>query len=132
MAKHRPAYKRRAIEIATHVLHLEIQKQKVKEGSSSYRRHLPDDANWAEKFGNSQALRKGSILKQAAAKFGYKDVRQIRRYLDDVERQGWGGAVVAKYMDEGWNAAVKPGRFIFWQGAISGRKSTATIRRRKK
>jgi hypothetical protein len=96
MAKHRPSYKGRAVEVAAFVVGLRMQEQEIREGRGSYRVTLPADANWAEKAGNEGALRRRGIMRQTAEHFGC-DVRTIKRYLDDVEREGWGAAVAAEF-----------------------------------
>jgi hypothetical protein len=97
MVKHRESTKWRAIDVAVFVLGLQIEKMRIEKGVASYRKFLPDDANWFEWFANQRALRKGSIYRQAAKQFGYKDTKQIQRLLRLVERERWHREVVDKY-----------------------------------
>jgi hypothetical protein len=92
----RPRTKWLAIEVAMFVLGLQLEAQDIKKGKSSYRRFLPDDANWWERYANNMALRKGSIIKQAAAKDG-KTERQILRYLAMVKRERWFDEVKSRF-----------------------------------
>jgi hypothetical protein len=96
MAKHRPSYKWRAVKVAAFVWGLQIEKQRIKAGESAYKANLPADANWAEKIGNERRLRRRGIMRQTAEHFGC-DVRTIKRYLDDIRREGWGAAVAAEF-----------------------------------
>jgi predicted nucleic acid-binding Zn-ribbon protein len=41
-------------------------------------------------------MRRRGIMRQTAEHFGC-DVRTIKRYLDDVEREGWGAEVAAEF-----------------------------------
>jgi hypothetical protein len=93
MVKHRATTKRKAIDVAVFVLGMQIKKQ----GEDPYRKFLPDDANWWERYANEGALRKRSIYRQAAEEFGYRDTKQIQRLLRLVEREGWRREVVDKY-----------------------------------
>jgi predicted RNase H-like nuclease (RuvC/YqgF family) len=96
MAKHRPSYKWRAVKAAAFVWDLQIEKQRIKAGESAYKATLPTDANWAERFANEGLMRRRGIMRQTAEHFGC-DVRTIKRYLDDVEREGWGAEVAAEF-----------------------------------
>jgi hypothetical protein len=97
MVKHRASTKWQAIDVAVFVLALQIKKLRIKEGEASYRKFLPDDANGFERYANQMALRKGSIYRQAAKEFGYKDTKQIQRLLRLVKREGWHREVVDKF-----------------------------------
>jgi hypothetical protein len=97
MVKHRAHTKVRAIEVAAFVLDLQIKKMGIEKGEASYKKFLSGDANWFERYGNQMALRKGSIHRQAAKQFGYKDTKQIQRLLRIVDREGWWSKVVAEY-----------------------------------
>jgi hypothetical protein len=98
MVKHRESTKWRAIDVAVFVLGLQIEKMKIEKGEASYRKFLPDDVNWFERYANEMSLSKArSIYRQAAAAFEYKDTKQIQRLLRLVEREGWHRQVVDKY-----------------------------------
>ena len=97
MVKHRASTKWQAVDVAVFVLGLQIKKLMIKKGEASYRKFLPDDADGFERYANQMALRKGSIYRQAAKEFGYKDTKQIQRLLRLVEREGWHHEVVDKY-----------------------------------
>jgi hypothetical protein len=98
MVKHRDKTKWRAIEVATFVLSLQIQKQEIKEGEASYKKVLPADANWFERYGNEMSLSKArSIYRQAADRFGYKDTKEIQRLLRLVEHEGWHREVMDEF-----------------------------------
>jgi hypothetical protein len=96
MVKHRASTKRKAIDVAAFVFVCEFQKLRIEKGEDSYRKVISKDAHWAEWFVNRHRLPKGSIYRQAAKKFGYKDTKQIQRLLRLVEREGWGNEVVAE------------------------------------
>jgi hypothetical protein len=97
MVKHRASTKWQAIDVAVFVLGLQSKKLRIKKGEASYRKFLPDDANGFERYANQMVLRKGSIYRQAAKEFGYKDTKQIQRLLRLVEREGWHREVVDKF-----------------------------------
>jgi hypothetical protein len=127
--KFRVSSKWKAIEVASFVLGLEIQKQAIKEGKASYRKPLPADADWWERYAHTQpALRKRGIIRQTAEHFG-KSEKQIQRYLRLVERNGWGREVVADWEGE---PARKQGKIGFWHRSIGGRPSIAAVRRKPK
>jgi hypothetical protein len=101
MAKHRNTTKWRAIEVAVFVLSLQMQKQRIKEGKASYKKFLPDDDNWYERYGNERALSKAhSIYQQAADKFGYKNTKEIQRLLRLAERK-WSREVMDEFNRDG-------------------------------
>jgi hypothetical protein len=137
MAKRKPyskstpkqrAIKRRAIEAAALVIGMQMQEREIREGKGSYRKLLPADANWAEKAGNEGALRRGSIMRQAAREFGVSE-KQISRYLKLVEREGWFGEVRAKFVDD-----VSPRRtrgvITFVRREVRGTPAVVAVRRR--
>ena len=131
--KFRIGTKWKAIEVATFVFHLEMQKQDIKEGQASYRQPLPADADGFERYVHAQALRKRGIIRQTAEHFG-KSEKQIQRYLRLVERNGWGREVVADWERERWEGepARKQGKIAFWHRSIGGRPSIAAVRRKPK
>jgi hypothetical protein len=80
MVKHRESTKVRAIEVAAFVLGLQVKKMGIENGEASYKKPLPDDANWFQRYGNEMSLSKArSIYRQAADQFGYKNEKEIQR-----------------------------------------------------
>jgi hypothetical protein len=127
--KFRVSSKWKAIEVASFVLGLEIQKRAIKEGKASYRQPLPADANWWERYAHTRpALRKRGIIRQTADHFG-KSEKQIQRYLRLVERNGWGREVLADWEGE---PVRKQSKIAFWHRSIGGRPSIAAVRRKSK
>jgi hypothetical protein len=98
MVKPRASTKVRAIEVAAFVLGLKIEKMRIEKGEASYKKPLPDDANFFERYGNEMSLSKArSIYRQAADQFGYKNEKEIQRHIGRVKRGGWYREVVEKY-----------------------------------
>jgi hypothetical protein len=98
MVKHRESTKVRAIEVAAFVLGLHVKKMGIENGEASYKKPLPDDANWFQRYGNEMSLSKArSIYRQAADQFGYKNEKEIQRHLRIVDREGLWSKVVAEY-----------------------------------
>jgi hypothetical protein len=135
------AIKHRAVEVAAFVLGLRIEEQKIKEGKGSYKKLLPDDANWWERYANERALRRGSIMRQAAKKFGESE-KQIYRYIKRVVREGWIDEVQAEFASDRLNdwfdacldvkrRAARSG-ITFVSRAVRGRSTTAAVRRTRK
>jgi coproporphyrinogen III oxidase-like Fe-S oxidoreductase len=120
------AIKRRAVEVAAFFLGLWMQEQDVKEGKASYRKFLPADANWFEKFANKGALRRGSIMRQVAEKFGESE-KQIYRDLQRVKREGWLDEVQAEL--DGTELRNTRGGIVFSLRSIRGRPTVAAVRR---
>jgi hypothetical protein len=133
--KLRVSTKWKAIEVASFVLGLEVQKQAIKEGKASYRQPVPADADVWERYAHTMrpALRKRGIIRQTAEHFG-KSEKQIQRYLRLVERNGWGREVIADWERERWEGepARKQGKIAFWHRSIGGRPSIAAVRRKPK
>jgi hypothetical protein len=141
------AIKHRAVRVAAFVWDLHMREQDIKEGKASYKEPLPADANWAERFASEGALRRGSILKQAANEFGVS-TKQISRDLKLVEREGWFSEVEAELVDDDdrltdWLDDVKRRRDAAKQRAarsgitfvpitMRDRSTTAAVRRRRK
>jgi hypothetical protein len=121
--------KHRAIEVAAFVIGLRIQEQQVKRGEVSYKKVLPADANWYEKYGNEGALRKGSIIRQAAREFGESE-KQIYRHIKRVEHEGWFDEVQSKL--DGVEARDVRGRIVFLPRSIRGRSTIVAVRRTRK
>jgi hypothetical protein len=123
------AIKRRAIEVAAFHLGLWLQEQKIKEGKDSYRRFLPDDANWWERYANERALRKGSIMRQVANKFGTNE-KQVYRDIKRVQREGWTDEVLAEL--DGTETRGARGKITFLRRSMRGRPTIAALRRTRK
>jgi hypothetical protein len=97
MVKHREITKVEAIEVTAFVLRLQIEKMEIEKGRASYRKLLPDDANYFERYANQMALRKRGIHQQAVEQFGYNNTKKVQRALRIVERDGLYREVVDKY-----------------------------------
>jgi hypothetical protein len=133
MAKRKPyskdtpkqrAIKRRAVEVAALVWDLQMREQDIREGRGSYWEPLPADASSVEKlayeFANKGALRRGSILKQAANEFGVS-TKQISRYLKLVEQEGLFDEVRAELEGD-------DDRHAAWLDDIKQRRDAAKLR----
>jgi hypothetical protein len=125
------ALKGRAIEVATFVLDLQMRAQAIKEGRGSYKKLLPDDANWWERYGNEMALRRGSIMRQAAEKFRESE-KQISRYIKRVVREGWADEVLAEFESDRTSPRAEPGKVIYLRRLLRGRPTVAALRRMRK
>jgi hypothetical protein len=131
-SKHTPnqrAIKRLAVEVAAFVIGLQMQEQDIKEGKGSYKKLLPADANWAEVCANEGALRRGSIMKQAAKKFGMS-TKQISRYLERIESEGWFSEVRAELADDVTPRRRERGVVNFVRREMHGTPTVVAVRRR--
>jgi hypothetical protein len=123
------AIKRRAIEVAAFHLDLWLQEQKIKVGKASYKTFLPADANWWERHSNEGALRKRSIMRQVADKFGMNE-KQVSRDIKRVKREGWTDEVLAEL--DGVEPRAARGAIVFLRRSVRGRPTIAALRRTRK
>jgi hypothetical protein len=113
----------RAIEVAAYHLGLWLQEQRIKAGEDSYKRMLSADANPFERLGNEHALRKGSIVRQTAAKFGI-DEKQVARDIERVKREGWTNEVLAELGEK-----PRPASIVFRRaGAVTAALRNPRVR----